>query len=114
MRLNISHWSKKRPAIEALQALEPLRNLTVRLNTIPPWSGGFIPFARVDHSKYMVVDGRIGWVGTSNWSGDYFDSSRNVELVFNAKEQVIWRIGLICQLHTLFHQAVCAKKGLID
>ena len=30
----------------------------------------------------MTIDGRIGWVGTSNWEGGYLDTSRNVELVF--------------------------------
>ena len=24
------------------------------------------------HSKYMVVDGKSAWIGTSNWEGDYF------------------------------------------
>ena len=42
---------------------------------------GFIDFARVVHAKYMVVDGHFSWVGTSNWSRDYFASSRNVGIV---------------------------------
>lgn len=29
-----------------------------------------------------TVDGRVAWVGTSNWKGGYRDNSRNVELVF--------------------------------
>lgn len=30
-----------------------------------------IPFARVNHNKYMVTD-VAAYIGTSNWSGDYF------------------------------------------
>jgi hypothetical protein len=30
----------------------------------------------------MVVDGKVAWLGTSNWSGDYFLGTRNIELIF--------------------------------
>ena len=39
-----------------------------------------IPYARVNHNKYMVTD-RVGYVGTSNWSGDYFTDTAGVGLV---------------------------------
>jgi hypothetical protein len=29
----------------------------------------------------MSIDGRLAWVGTSNWAGGYFDKSRNLEVV---------------------------------
>ena len=88
VRLNLSHWSKRKKPLAALKALARVPNVTVKLNTIPPWSGGFIPHARVSHAKYMVLDGDIGWVGTSNWSGDYFTASRNVELVLRHPQVV--------------------------
>ena len=56
-------------------------NLHVAFITIPPWSGGFVPYARVAHAKYLVVDGERAWVGTSNWERDYFYKSRNVGLI---------------------------------
>ncbi|MGO4611968.1 hypothetical protein AB4142_37090, partial [Variovorax sp. 2RAF20] len=31
----------------------------------------------------MTIDGELAWTGTSNWSGGYFDNSRNLELVLN-------------------------------
>jgi phosphatidylserine/phosphatidylglycerophosphate/cardiolipin synthase-like enzyme len=74
----LADWNKKPSTARALQDLQRLDNLTVKFVTIPPSSAGFIPFARVIHAKYMTVDGRFGWVGTSNWSGDYFFKSRNV------------------------------------
>jgi len=30
-----------------------------------------IPYTRVNHNKYMVTD-LAAYIGTSNWSGDYF------------------------------------------
>ena len=64
-----------------LQALAKLKNIQVRLVTIPQWSGGAIPFARLIHSKYMTVDGTIGWVGSENWSKSYFTDTRDVGVV---------------------------------
>lgn len=81
VQLMVADWSMKSGTIEGLQSLEPLKNVEVRLVSIPEWSGGFIDFARVVHAKYLVVDGDKSWLGTSNWSGDYFTQSRNVGLI---------------------------------
>ncbi len=77
----VADWSMKRWTIEGLQSLQCMPNIEVRLVTIPEHSSGFIPFARVVHAKYLVVDGQRAWLGTSNWGRDYFHSSRNVGLV---------------------------------
>jgi phosphatidylserine/phosphatidylglycerophosphate/cardiolipin synthase-like enzyme len=77
----VADWSKRAGTIEGLQSLQALPHVSVKLVTIPKWSGGFIPYARVIHAKYMVVDGARGWVGTSNWERDYFHASRNVGLL---------------------------------
>jgi phosphatidylserine/phosphatidylglycerophosphate/cardiolipin synthase-like enzyme len=47
---------------------------------IPNHSSGVIPYARLAHAKYMVVDDRLAWLGTSNLEGDYFYNSRNISL----------------------------------
>jgi len=83
VQLILADWSKRPGSIQDLQSLQCLRNLEVKLCTIPEWSGGFIPFARVVHAKYLVVDGERAWVGTSNWSKDYFFQSRSVGLVID-------------------------------
>ena len=57
-----------------------------------------MPFARVAHAKYMVVDGARAWVGTSNWEGDYFTQSRNVGLVVEGD-------AFAAQLERVFHDA---------
>lgn len=77
VRLLVADWCKRKGTIEGLQALEPLDHLAVRMATIPQAASGFIPYARVIHAKYMVVDGNQCWVGTSNWERDYFHESRN-------------------------------------
>ncbi|XP_026081116.1 phospholipase D3-like isoform X2 [Carassius auratus] len=41
-----------------------------------------IPFARVNHAKYMVTD-RVVYIGTSNWSENYFTQTAGVGLVVN-------------------------------
>lgn len=81
VQMLLADWCKRNGTIEGLQSLQCLPNLDVRLVTIPEWSGGFIPFARVVHAKYMVVDGRSAWLGTSNWERDYFYNSRNVGVI---------------------------------
>ncbi len=85
VELLVSHWSKRKNLIQELQRLQAPPNLQVKLITVPPWSGGFIPFARVSHAKYLVVDGERGWIGTSNWERDYFERSRNVGLLLESK-----------------------------
>ncbi|MFO0578637.1 MAG: phospholipase D-like domain-containing protein [Polyangia bacterium] len=87
VRLLVSEWAQ-RPQSESLRALQDLaalRNVTVRVLAVPAWSQGEIPFARVAHSKFLVVDGEPAaaggtkaWIGTSNWEGKYFYQSRNV------------------------------------
>ncbi len=81
VELLVADWSKRQGTIEGLQALHAPPGLTVKLVTIPQWSGGHIPFARVVHAKYLVVDGTSAWLGTSNWERDYFTQSRNVGVV---------------------------------
>ncbi|AKI99410.1 phosphatidylserine/phosphatidylglycerophosphate/cardiolipin synthase-like enzyme [Archangium gephyra] len=81
VELLVADWGKRKGTIEGLQALQSPPGLTVKLVTIPQWSGGFIPFARVVHAKYMVVDGERAWLGTSNWERDYFTQSRNVGVI---------------------------------
>lgn len=81
VRMLISDWEADSPRIRDLQRLAQVPNVEVKLSTVPEWSGGYIPFARVEHCKYMVVDTLALWVGTSNLEPDYFRSSRNAALV---------------------------------
>jgi phosphatidylserine/phosphatidylglycerophosphate/cardiolipin synthase-like enzyme len=55
----------------------------VKISRVPEWSHGYIPFARVEHCKYMVVDGDWLWIGTSNWEPSYFLTTRNLGLTIH-------------------------------
>ena len=85
VHLLVSDWGIKPPLLTPLEALSTVPHLEIKVSHIPPWSGGEIPFARVGHSKYLVVDGQRGWVGTSNWEYSYFMTSRDMGLAFEGK-----------------------------
>jgi phospholipase D3/4 len=40
-----------------------------------------IPFARVNHNKYMVTE-KSGYIGTSNWEADYFINTGGIGFAF--------------------------------
>ena len=83
VELIVAHWSLRRSQVGDLKLLQQDPGITVKVATVPEHSQGFIPFARVVHAKYLVVDGEHAWVGTSNWGGDYFHKSRNVGLLLD-------------------------------
>ena len=80
-----------------LAALSALKNIEVRTVTIPQWSGGVIDYARLIHSKYLIVDGIAAWVGSENWSKSYFTDTRDVGLVLHNTD-------LTGQLNQVFDQ----------
>ncbi len=78
VKLIVSDWVVGGRGEADLRALAALPNLQVRISRVPDWSAGYIPFARVEHCKFMVADGEWLWLGTSNWEPSYFFSSRNI------------------------------------
>lgn len=81
VRLLVADWNLRASQLAGLKGLARVPNIEVRFAVIPPASRGFIPYARVVHSKVMRVDDDLCWVGTSNWGHDYFFKSRNVEII---------------------------------
>jgi phosphatidylserine/phosphatidylglycerophosphate/cardiolipin synthase-like enzyme len=94
IKLMVSNWNTEQPAIAYLKSLALVPNVQVRIVTLPAASGGPIPYARVIHSKTMSIDGKLAWVGTSNWSGGYFDKSRNLEVVLR-NEKMAQRLAAL-------------------
>jgi len=94
IKLMVSNWNTEAPAIAYLKSLALVPNVEIRIVTLPVASTGFIPFARVIHSKTMTIDGKLAWVGTSNWAGGYLDLSRNLEVVLRS-EQMAQRIAAL-------------------
>lgn len=78
VRLIVSDWAIGGRGERDLRALAAVPGIEVRISSVPEWSGGYIPFARVEHCKTMVVDGTWTWIGTSNWDPSYFMNSRNL------------------------------------
>ncbi|XP_064593620.1 5'-3' exonuclease PLD3 [Zonotrichia leucophrys gambelii] len=88
LRLLAGCWRHSRPSMfPFLRSLAALADngtryaVQVRLFVVPSSAAqSRIPFARVSHTKYMVTD-QAAYVGTSNWSGDYFERTAGSALV---------------------------------
>ncbi|KAM4590433.1 5'-3' exonuclease PLD3 [Fundulus diaphanus] len=90
VRLLISCWPNSPPVmfpfLKSLASVHDSKNkldIQVRLFVVPsdPRQKQ-IPYARVNHNKYMVTD-KVAYIGTSNWSGDYFLNTAGSALVVN-------------------------------
>ncbi|KAL4631506.1 phospholipase D4-like [Arapaima gigas] len=90
VKLLVSCWSHSQAAMFVfLQSLQVLSHsplscpIHVKVFEVPSKDDQLkIPFARVNHAKYMVTD-RVAYIGTSNWSEDYFTQTAGVGLVVN-------------------------------
>ncbi|MBN3310017.1 PLD3 Phospholipase, partial [Amia calva] len=90
VRLLISCWASSEPSMfPFLRSLAAVRDtkskldIQVKLFVVPANPRQrHIPYARVNHNKYMVTD-KVAYIGTSNWSGDYFLHTAGSALVVN-------------------------------
>ncbi len=85
VKLLISNWATKEPSISFLKSLALIPNIEVKISSLPRLKNKFIPFARVQHCKYLIVDRDKLWLGTTNWEPDYFLASRNMSVVIEGK-----------------------------
>jgi len=87
VRLIFSVWPYTNTALfQYMRSLDCLDNIVVSVMIIPPWSGGNIPYSRVNHSKYLVTD-KVAYIGTSNCTPDYFLQTAGVSMTFNTEPQ---------------------------
>jgi phosphatidylserine/phosphatidylglycerophosphate/cardiolipin synthase-like enzyme len=105
IKLMVSNWNTDALELPYLKSLAVLPNVQIKIVTLPQAKQGFIPYARVIHSKTLEIDGQVAWVGTSNWLGGYLDNSRNLEVVMRSKAMAK-RIG---QLHEQLWDGPYAK-----
>ncbi|KAG5684408.1 hypothetical protein PVAND_013643 [Polypedilum vanderplanki] len=88
VKLLISYWNHSRPSEDYfLKSLTDLSgsykgvDIQVKRFIVPATEEQKkIPFGRVNHNKYMVTD-QVAYIGTSNWSGDYFTNTAGVGFV---------------------------------
>lgn len=111
VRLLISCWGSSKPVMfpflrSLASVYDPKSRLDiqVRLFVVPTSpEQKEIPFARVNHNKYMVTD-KIAYIGTSNWSGDYFVSTAGSALVVNQTASESREPTLQSQLRAVFER----------
>ncbi|KAF5298271.1 hypothetical protein FQR65_LT09782 [Abscondita terminalis] len=90
IRLLISKWNHTRPSqYYFLKSLADINNsysnvkIEVRRFIVPATDDqAKIPFGRVNHNKYMVTD-NTAYIGTSNWSGDYFTDTAGIGVIIH-------------------------------
>jgi len=76
-------WAIRESSIDFIKDLSLVKNIKIKFISIPQHSSGFIPYSRVDHSKYYISDKNISWISTSNWEWGYFNNSRNATLIID-------------------------------
>ncbi|XP_026234805.1 phospholipase D3 isoform X2 [Anabas testudineus] len=109
VRLLISCWASTQPVmfpfLKSLASVydpESKLDIQVRLFVVPanPRQKK-IPYARVNHNKYMVTD-KVAYIGTSNWSGDYFVNTAGSALVVNQTDSQSLEPTVQSQLKAVF------------
>merc|ERR1712223_1575210 len=97
IKLLFSYWDHTKPdmkffmhSLTALSGLQTHHNkkIEAKFFKVPSFTPdqAQIPFARVNHNKYMVTD-KNGFIGTSNWSADYFVNTGGIGFVFERSNQ---------------------------
>lgn len=81
VELIFADWSMGGKDEKDIKVLSQAKNVSVKISVFPQHSRGFIPFSRVDHSKYLVFDGHKALLSTSNWAPDYFFNTRGAALI---------------------------------
>ncbi|OQR75805.1 phospholipase D3-like [Tropilaelaps mercedesae] len=84
VRLLVSEWQNTRPSMKAFVAslgeLGHAFTIQTKKFVVPQLPHNrTVPYSRVNHNKYMVTD-QTAYIGTSNWSGDYFINTAGVGL----------------------------------
>jgi phospholipase D3/4 len=90
VRLLVSRWPSSRnyqsvylKSLNALNKSEAIGgSVEVKLFVVPSFTEeqSNIPFARVNHDKFMVTENSV-YIGTSNWEGGYFTDTAGVAII---------------------------------
>ncbi|XP_068608012.1 5'-3' exonuclease PLD4 [Brachionichthys hirsutus] len=80
-------------------------SIQIKLYILPVGNQTDIPYTKVNHNKYMVTD-KVAYIGTSNWSGDYFLTTAGVGLVISQHApHPVWKTkALQRQLGAVFNR----------
>ncbi len=83
VELVFADWGMGGHADRDIKALARTENISVKISSLPQHSAGFIPFSRVEHLKYIVIDGETCYVTTNNWGPGYFLTTRGAAVFIN-------------------------------
>jgi phospholipase D3/4 len=75
----------RKAGFKGLGALRDIPNLKIKISSLQPLKSKKKIYTRVDHSKFMIIDDDISWIGTGNWEKSYFYNSRDVALIIYNK-----------------------------
>jgi phospholipase D3/4 len=118
VRLLGSHWNHTRKAMyRFLKSLDVFYDysktggkIEAKLFVVPTLEKPVqIPFSRVNHNKYMVTD-KSAFIGTSNWSADYFLNTAGVSLVIHETNSTCYQeASLRSKLKSIFERDWSSK-----
>lgn len=94
VRLLVGKWNYTKPEeefyLKSLSMITPAfhtgGSIEVKWFVVPSTpEQAKIEYTRVNHNKYMVTD-KTGYIGTSNWAGDYFTTTGGVGLSVSSND----------------------------
>lgn len=85
VKLIFADWTMGGKGDRDIKALAKTDNISVKITSLPEHSRGFVPYSRVEHAKYMTVDGDTAYITTSNWAPSYFHASRGVAVIIKGR-----------------------------
>lgn len=104
VKLLFADWTMKKYTQDDIKSLSKVKNIEIKISTIPEAKEGFIPYSRVDHSKYMIADRDWSMISTSNWEKSYFYDTRDAAIFIKNENinsslhqvfQRIWNSNLV-------------------
>ncbi|XP_067680068.1 5'-3' exonuclease PLD3-like isoform X2 [Haliotis asinina] len=110
INLMASHWNHSHPdmllylrSLEMFgQSVQTPVDVEVRVFEFPTTHKQEpVPYTRVNHNKYMVTD-RHAYIGTSNWSGDYFLYTAGIGFIMEEPKSDNDTLSLRQQLENVF------------
>lgn len=113
VRLMPSWWKYSRETtksfLRSLADISPAMkdgSIEVKLFEVPAFTPAqeALPYSRVNHNKYMVTES-TAFIGTSNWSGDYFIDTAGVSVIISQKKgSVSTKDNIHVQLKAVFER----------
>lgn len=80
------HQLNSHSGVEFLRKLKQEGGANYRIVSVPAHSSGDIPYARMYHAKFIIVDGNKAWLGSNNFTQDDFLRAKNFGLMVEGEQ----------------------------